>query len=97
MTENEIVLLLQIGTVVIYLAFESDEDIEEDEYPELVEELLRISVPAAKELTQAMREEKIKDPLILYDQMSPEVREFLYDMLLRHIEGRSIYDQTEAA
>lgn len=96
-TENEIVLVLQIGTVIVYLAFESDENIDEDEYPELVEELLQVSVPAVKELAKAIKKENIKEPIILYDQMGPEVKEFLYDILLRHIRGKSPYDQTEAA
>lgn len=96
-TENEIVLVLQIGTVVVYLAFESDEDIDEDEYPELVEELLQLSVPAVKKLAKAVKDEEIKEPVILYDQMSPEVKEFLYDILLRHIKGKPPYDQTEVA
>ncbi len=96
-TENELVLQLRIGETLVYLAFESDEEISEDEYPELVEELIRRAVPAVKELIKTMDMENLEDPIILYDEMSPEVKEFLYDLLIRHIRGSSPYDQTEPA
>jgi len=96
-TENELVLQLHIGRTLVYLAFESQEEIEEDEYPELVEEILRRAVPAVKELIKAIEAENLEEPAILYDEMSPDVKEFVYDLLIRHRRGASPYDQTEPA
>ncbi len=96
-TENEFVLQLHIGRAIVYLAFESDEEIDEDEYPELVEEILRRTVPVVKELINAINVETLKEPVILYDEMSPDVKEFVYDLLIRHMKGGSPYDQTEPA
>ncbi|ACS34314.1 Conserved hypothetical protein [Thermococcus gammatolerans EJ3] len=96
-TENELVLQLHIGNALVYLAFESPEEIDEDEYPELVEELLRRAVPAVKELIKALDAENLEEPVILYDEMSPDVKEFVYDLLMRHRRGASPYDQTEPA
>ena len=72
-TENEFVLQLHIGRAIVYLAFESDEEIGEDEYPELVEETLRRTVPVVKELIKAINAETLEEPVILYDEMSPDV------------------------
>ncbi|ASJ00273.1 hypothetical protein [Thermococcus gorgonarius] len=96
-TENEMVLMLQIGDTVVYLAFESEEEIDEDEYPELVEELIKLTLPGVKDLIKAVKEENLPKPGIVYDEMSPELKEFLYDILMKHMHGRSVYDQTEAA
>ncbi|WP_010477223.1 hypothetical protein [Thermococcus zilligii] len=96
-TGNEIVLMLQIGDTVVYLAFESGEEIDEDEYPELVEELVTISLPGVRNLIRAVKEENLPEPRIIYDEMSPELKEFLYDVLMKHVRGRPVHDQTEVA
>lgn len=96
-TENEVVLMLQLGDMVVYLAFEGEEEIDEDEYPELVEELIKRALPGVRGLIRAVKDEGLLEPRIVYDEMSPELKEFLYEVLLRHLSGKSVYDQTEAA
>lgn len=96
-TENEILLSIQMGAVIVYLGFEGEEELDEEEYPELVEALLRAVMPEVRALVSAVDKNNLKGPEILYDRMSTEMREFAYDILMRHLEGKSIYDQVEAA
>ncbi|ASJ02408.1 hypothetical protein A3L09_03645 [Thermococcus profundus] len=96
-SESEVVLMLQIGSVVVYLAFEGEEEIDEEEYPELVEELIGKSLPGVKELIRTIEGSGLAEPRIVYDEMSPELKEFMYDVLMRYLKGRSVYDQTELA
>jgi len=96
-TEEEILLSIQMGSVIVYLGFEGEGELNEEEYPELVEALLRAVMPEVRALVSAVEKSDLKGPEILYDRMSTEMREFAYDILMRHIEGKSIYDQVEAA
>lgn len=96
-TEDEFVLSLQIGKYIVYLAFESEEEIDEDEYSDLVEELLHVAVPAVRELIRKVSENGINEPLMLYDKMSPDLKEFLYGLFLKHRRGELPYEQTELA
>jgi hypothetical protein len=83
--------------VIVYLGFESEEEFDEEEYPELVETLLRAVMPEVRGLVSAVEKAGLKGPEILYDRMSTEMKEFVYDILMRHLRGKSVYDQVEAA
>jgi hypothetical protein len=96
-TENEILLSVQMGSVIVYLGFEGDEELDEVDYPDLVEALLKAVMPEVRGLVSAVEKSGLKGPEILYDRMSPEMREFVYDILMRHLKGKSVYDQVEAA
>ncbi|NJF24927.1 hypothetical protein E3E29_04505 [Thermococcus sp. Bubb.Bath] len=96
-TEDEILLSVQMGSVIVYLGFEGEEELDEEEYPELVEALLRAVMPEVRALASAVEKSSLKGPEILYDRMSTEMREFVYDIIMRHLEGKSVYDQVEAA
>jgi hypothetical protein len=96
-TENEFVLSLQIGKYIVYLAFESEDEIEEDEYSDIIEELLHMTVPSVRELIRKASEGGINEPLILFDKMSQDLKEFLYGLLLKHRKGELPYEQTELA
>jgi hypothetical protein len=96
-TEDEILLSIQMGSVIVYLGFEAEEELDEEEYPELVEALLRLIMPEVRALASAVERSKLRDPEILYDRMSTEMKEFVYDILMRHLRGKSVYDQVEAA
>jgi hypothetical protein len=96
-TENEFVLSLQIGKYIVYLAFESEEELDEDEYPDIVESLLNTAVPPVRGLIQKASDSGLDEPLILYDRMGPDLKEFIYDLYLKHRRGEPPYEQTESA
>ncbi len=97
-SENEFVLAVQMRGFVIYLTIESDEEIEEEIYPEIVRGIIEnLSPGMALLLTTAEKEYSGTADLLLDDEMSPALKEFLYSLLVRHRRGENPYEQTEIA
>jgi len=94
-TETETVLAVQIGDFMVYVGIESDEPVED--FEEVAEALLEHLVPKVALLVERARGYSGKADLLLDDDMSPELKEFFYSLLMRHRQGRSPYEQTEVA
>ncbi|NJE00714.1 hypothetical protein [Thermococcus sp. JdF3] len=98
LSENEFVLAVQMKGFVVYLGMEADEEIDEDAYPELVKILLGQLTPAiALLITRAEREYPGRADLLMDDEMGPDLKEFFYGLLVKHRQGKPIYEQTEVA
>lgn len=98
-TENGSVLAVQMKYFVVYIAFETDEELSEEEFAEMGKALLEYLTPKIALLTT--KAEKLyrggKADILLDDGMSPDLREFMYSLLMKHRKGESPYEQTEAA
>jgi hypothetical protein len=89
---------VQIRDFIVYIAMESDEELGEDEYIELGRALLEHLTPKiALLVTKAERTYGGKADILLDDGMSPEMRVFMYSILIKHREGKNPYEQTEVA
>ncbi|WP_175059232.1 hypothetical protein [Thermococcus sp. 2319x1] len=96
--DNEFVLAVQMRGYVIYLGLESDEVIDEDAYPELVRALINHLLPALHTLIrEAEKSYNGKADLLLDDNMSPEMKEFFYELLLKHKMGLPTHEQVDVA
>jgi len=97
-TETETVLAVQMKGFIVYVAIESDEELDEDEYAEVGKALLEHLTPKiALLVTNAERAYSGKADLLFDDDMSPELKEFLYSLLIKHRRGENPYEQTEVA
>ncbi|AHF79439.1 hypothetical protein [Thermococcus paralvinellae] len=98
-TETEFVLALQMKGYIIYLGLESDEEIDEDAYPELVRALIQQLIPVLNNLIQEAEKSgyKGKADLLMDDDMSPDMKEFFYEMLIRHKKDLPHYEQVDVA
>jgi len=97
-SESEFVLAVQMRGFVVYLGIESDEELDEEVYPELVRVLLEHLAPQiALLITAAEKDYRGRADLLLDDEMSPDMKEFFYGMLVKHRKGRPVYEQTEVA
>ncbi|KPU63430.1 hypothetical protein K1720_08715 [Thermococcus argininiproducens] len=97
-TDNEFVLAVQMKGYVIYLGLESDEIIDEDAYPELVRALINHLLPSLHNLArEAEKRYQGKADLLLDDNMSAEMKEFFYELLLKHQRGLPIHEQVDVA
>ncbi|USS40235.1 hypothetical protein NF865_07850 [Thermococcus aggregans] len=97
-TDNEFVLAVQMKGYIIYIGLESDEELDEDAYPELVRALINHLLPNLHTLIrEAEKSYKGKADLLLDDNMSPEMKEFFYELLLKHKKGLPIHEQVDVA
>ncbi|ACS90176.1 hypothetical protein [Thermococcus sibiricus] len=97
-TDNEFVLAVQMKGYVIYLGLESDEIIDEDAYPELVRALINHLLSSLHNLVrEAEKEYQGKADLLLDDNMSAEMKEFFYELLLKHQRGLPTHEQVDVA
>ena len=97
-TETETVLAVQMKGFIVYIAIESDEELDEEEYAEVGKALLEHLTPKiALLVTKAEKFYDGKADILLDDGMSPELKEFLYSLLIKHRQGKSPYEQTEVA
>ena len=97
-SENEFVLAVQMLGFVVYIGIETDEELEEELYPEVVRALLEnLSPQVALLVTKGEEEYNGRADLLLDDDMSPPLKEFFYQMLIRHRRGETSYEQTEVA
>jgi len=97
-TETETVLAVQMKGFIVYVAIESDEELDEEEYAEVGKALLEHLTPKiALLVTKAERGYSGKADILLDDGMSPELKEFFYSLLVKHRQGKSPYEQTEVA
>lgn len=95
---QQFVLSVQMKGFVIYIGIEADEEFDEDAYPELMRALMEHLLPSIGMLiAEADREYRGKADLLLDDNMGRDMKEFFYGLLVRHKQGRSIYEQTEIA
>ncbi|WP_258083022.1 hypothetical protein [Thermococcus thermotolerans] len=98
LSEEEFVLVVQMKGFVVYLGIESDEELEEDVYPELVRALLEHLAPQiALLITKAEKDYPGRADLLLDDDMSSDLKEFFYGLLVKHRQGKPVYEQTEVA
>ncbi|NJE00074.1 hypothetical protein E3E26_09845 [Thermococcus sp. LS1] len=98
LSENEFVLAVQMKGFTVYLGIEADEELEEEAYPELVRILLEHLTPQiALLITKAEKDYRGRADLLLDDDMSPEMKEFFYGLLVKHRKGELVYEQTEVA
>ncbi|NJE42636.1 hypothetical protein [Thermococcus sp. GR6] len=98
LSENEFVLAVQMKGFTVYLGIEADEELEEEAYPELVRILLEHLTPQiALLITKAEKDYRGRADLLLDDDMSPEMKEFFYSLLVKHRKGELVYEQTEVA
>lgn len=98
LSENEFVLAVQMKGFVVYLGMEADEELDEAVYPELVRALLEHLTPQiALLITKAEKEYEGRADLLLDDEMSPDLKEFFFGLLVRHRQGKHVYEQTEVA
>ena len=97
-SETEFALAVQMKGFVVYLGIETDEEVEEELYPEVVRALLEnLSPQVALLVTKAEEDYRGRADLLLDDNMSPALKEFFYQLLVKHRRGESAYEQTEVA
>jgi len=97
-SENEFVLAVQMKGFAVYIGIETDEELEEEFYPDIVRALLEnLSPQIALLATKAEREYLGKADVLLDDDMSPSLKEFFYQLLIKHRSGKTVYEQTEVA
>ncbi|WP_297067442.1 hypothetical protein [Thermococcus sp.] len=98
LSENELVLAIQMRGFVVYVGMEADEEIEEDAYPQIARILLETLTPGvALLITRAEKTYDGKADVLLDDEMNQDMKEFFYDLILKHRKGKSMYEQTEVA
>jgi len=97
-SENEFVLAVQMKGFVVYIGIETDEELDEEFYPDIVRALLEnLSPQIAFLVTKAEKEYGGKADVLLDDDMSPSLKEFFYQLLIKHRSGKTVYEQTEVA
>ncbi len=97
-SETEIALAVKMKGFVVYIGIETDENIEEELYPEVVRALLEnLSPQVVLLVTKAEENYRGRADLLLDDDMSPALKEFFYQLLIKHRHGESPYEQTEVA
>jgi|GEM_PF-724659 hypothetical protein len=100
-SENEFVLGIQMRGYIIYIGLESDEEIDEEVYPELVRALIAQLLPVLNNLIEQAEKMKYRESrkadILLDDNMSDDMREFFYEMLIRRIKNLPLYEQTDVA
>jgi hypothetical protein len=97
-TETETVLAVQMKGFIVYIAIESDEELDDEEYAEVGKALLEHLTPKiALLVTKAEKDYSGKADILLDDGMSPDMKEFFYSLLVKHRQGKSLYEQTEVA
>ncbi|AFK22934.1 hypothetical protein [Pyrococcus sp. ST04] len=97
-SEDEFILALQASGYVVYLGLESDEEVEEEAYPSIVQILISELMPHVNLLIEEAKREGYRGAdLLLDDDMSPTLKEAMYEILLKHRKGKSPYEQFEVA
>ncbi|MFA4639668.1 hypothetical protein [Pyrococcus kukulkanii] len=97
-SEDEFILALQASGYIVYLGIESDEEVTEEAYPSIVQILVSELMPYVNALIREAEKVGYKgSDLLLDDNMSPTLKEALYDILLKHRKGRTPYEQFEVA
>lgn len=83
----------------VYLGIESDEELEEEIYPELFRALLKHLTPQiALLITKAEKVYTGRADVLLDDDMGgADLKEFFYGLLIKHRKGKTVYEQTEVA
>ncbi|WP_297487282.1 hypothetical protein [Thermococcus sp.] len=93
-TEADVALSIHMGRTVVYLCFEGEEEMDEEALVDLFQEAMERAMPHVRELVRLLPE---KGGELLHDEMGPEMKEFIYGMLIKHLKGENVYEQTEAA
>ena len=97
-SESEFILALQAFGYIVYLGIESDAELNEEAYPSIVQILISELMPHVNALIREA--EKIRyrgSDMLLDDNMSPTLKEAMYDILIKHRKGRTPYEQFEVA
>ncbi|MDI3474485.1 MAG: hypothetical protein PWQ79_1506 [Thermococcaceae archaeon] len=97
-SDDAFVLLIRVRDFEVYIGIEMDTPVEEEDYPEVARALVEYLVPkVALLVTKAEKLYSGTADIILDDGMGPALREFFYEVLMRHREGRTVYEQSEVA
>jgi hypothetical protein len=97
-TETETVLAVQMKDLIVYIGIEGDEELNDEEYAEVGKALLEHLTPKiALLVTKAEKGYSGRADILLDDDMSPDLKEFFYSLLVKHRQGRGPYEQTEMA
>ncbi|AEH24428.1 hypothetical protein [Pyrococcus yayanosii] len=98
-TEQEFILAIQMGGYMVYLGIEADDEVEEEAYPMVVRTLIAQLIPDVNALIREAKKVKYAGPgdMLLDDNMSPDLKEAMYDILMRHRRGITPYEQVEVA
>ncbi len=89
---SEFVIMIRVKGITVYVGVEGEEELEEEEAAEVLEGL----IPALSREIRNFRS-NLKGFGLIYDDMGQEMKEFIYDVIMRHSKGKSPYDQVEAA
>ncbi len=89
---SEFVIMIRVKGITVYVGVEGEEELEEEEAAEVLEGL----IPALSREIRNFRS-NLKGFSLIYDDMGQEMKEFIYDVIMRHSKGKSPYDQVEAA
>ncbi len=88
-SDSEFVLMVRTSGVEAYAGIEGE--LLDDEMPEGLKVLISV-------ISDELRKLKTKPRTsILYDNMSPDMKEFLYDVIMRHESGQMFREQFEDA
>ena len=97
-SESEFILALQAFGYIVYLGIESDAELNEEAYPSIVQILISELMPHVNALIREAEKVRYRgSDMLLDDNMSPTLKEAMYDILIKHRKGRTPYEQFEVA
>jgi len=91
-SDSELIIMVKVNGLTVYAGLEGD-DLLNDENTEVLKNLISLILRETKKL----RLRDITRAGVVYDDMSPDMKEFLYDLMIRHVRGEKVHDQFEAA
>jgi hypothetical protein len=97
-SEREFVVAVQMRGFTVYVAIETDGELDEEDFAEIGSVLLEhLSPKIALLVTKAEKSYSGRADLLLDDGMSQGLKEFFYSLLAKYRNGKSPYEQTEVA
>ncbi|CAB49611.1 hypothetical protein [Pyrococcus abyssi] len=97
-SEDEFILALQASGYIVYLGIESDSEIDEEAYSSIGRILISELMPYVNVLISKAKEVNYSGAdILLDDDMSPTLKEAMYEILMKHRKGKSPYEQFEIA
>ncbi|AEC50970.1 hypothetical protein PNA2_0052 [Pyrococcus sp. NA2] len=97
-SEDEIILALQASGYIVYLGIESDSEINEEALPSIGKILISELMPPVNLLIEKAKELGYSGAdILLDDDMSPTLKEAMYEILMKHRKGRTPFEQFEVA
>ncbi|HII60458.1 TPA: hypothetical protein HA331_01610 [Pyrococcus horikoshii] len=97
-SEDEFILALQTSGYIVYLGIESDNEISEDAYSSIGRILISELMPYVNLLVEKAKSIGYSGvDILLDDDMSPTLKEAMYEILIKHRRGKTPYEQFEIA